>query len=126
MTKENDGAPVEHPAASVRLVRTPRTERRNVVLVHLESIRAQSVTPYNKKLKTTPFLDELARKSLLAERAYTIIPNSLKASISVNCGIEPSLRAAVEAEPGGIPAPCLASLLKWQGYRTVFFQSASE
>jgi phosphoglycerol transferase MdoB-like AlkP superfamily enzyme len=71
-------------------------------------------------------LDELAKKSLLAERAYTIIPNSLKASISVNCGIEPSLRAAVEVEPGDIPAPCLAGLLKGQGYRTVFFQSASE
>jgi arylsulfatase A-like enzyme len=126
MAKDDVGAAVEHPAVGARLVRTPRTERRNVVLVHLESIRARSVTPYNKKLKTTPFLDKLAKKSLLVERAYTIIPNSLKASISVNCGIEPSLRAAVEVEPGGIPAPCLAGLLKGQGYRTVFFQSASE
>src|SRR5215208_1849972 len=126
MAKDDVGAAVEHPAVGARLVRTPRTEERNVVLVHLESIRARSVTPYNEQLKTTPFLDELARQSLLVERAYTIIPNSLKASISVNCGIEPSLRAAVEAEPGGIPAPCLAGLLKGQGYRTVFFQSASQ
>jgi arylsulfatase A-like enzyme len=126
MTREETGATVEHPAAGAKLVRTPRTEKRNVVLVHLESIRAQSVTPYNEQLKTTPFLNELAKKSLLAERAYTIIPNSLKASISVNCGIEPSLRPAVETEPGDIPAPCLAGLLKGQGYRTVFFQSASK
>jgi lipoteichoic acid synthase len=125
-TKEEAGAAVEHPATGAGLVRTARTEERNVVLVHLESTRAQSVTPYNKKLKTTPFLDELAKKSLLAERAYTIIPNSLKASVSVNCGIEPSFRPAVEAEPGGIPAPSLAGLLKGQGYRTVFFQSATE
>jgi lipoteichoic acid synthase len=126
ITKEEASAAVEHPAAGAELVRTARTEERNVVLVHLESTRAQSVTPYNKKLKTTPFLDELAKKSLLAERAYTIIPNSLKASVSVNCGIEPSFRPAVEAEPGGIPAPSLAGLLKGQGYRTVFFQSATE
>jgi lipoteichoic acid synthase len=126
MTKEEAGVAVEHPAANARLVRTSQTEKRNVVLIHLESIRARSVTPYNKQLKTTPFLDELAKKSLLVERAYTIIPNSLKGSISVNCGIEPSLRAAVEAEPGGIPAPCLAGLLKGQGYRTVFFQSATQ
>jgi hypothetical protein len=126
MAKNNVGAAVEQPAVGARLVRTPGTEKRNVVLVHLESIRARSVTPYNEQLKTTPFLDELAKKSLLGERAYTFIPNSLKASISVNCGIEPSLRATVEAEPGGIPAPCLAGLLKGQGYRTVFFQSASE
>ena len=109
-----------------KLVWTPRTERRNVVLVHLESIRARSVTPYNKKLKTTPFLDELAKKSLLVERAYTIIPNSLKASISVNCGIEPPLYPGPEFEPGGIPSPCLASLLKEEGYNTVFFQSATQ
>jgi lipoteichoic acid synthase len=126
MTEEDAGAAIEHPAAGVRLVRTPRTERRNVVLVHLESIRARSVTPYNERLKTTPFLDELAKKSLLAERAYTIVPNSLKANISANCGVEPSLRPAVEVEPGGVPAPCLAGFLKGQGYRTVFFQSASE
>jgi lipoteichoic acid synthase len=126
MAKDDVGAAVEHPAVGARLVRTPRTEERNVVLVHLESIRARSVTPYNDQLKTTLFLDELAKKSLVAERAYTIIPNSLKASISVNCGIEPSLRPAVEAEPGGIPVPCLAGLLKGQGYHTVFFQSASE
>jgi lipoteichoic acid synthase len=127
MTKEDAGVAVERPAAAnATLVRTSQTEKRNVVLIHLESIRARSVTPYNQKLKTTPFLDELAKKSLLVERAYTIIPNSLKGSISVNCGIEPSLRAAVEAEPGGIPAPCLAGLLKGQGYRTVFFQSATQ
>ena len=75
------GRAVEQPAAGVRLIRTPRTEECNVVLIHLESARAQSVTPYNKNLKTTPFLDELARSSLLAERAYTTIPNTLKASI---------------------------------------------
>jgi lipoteichoic acid synthase len=126
MTRGSTSAAVEHPAANASLVRTPRTEKRNVVLIHLESIRARSVTPYNEQLKTTPFLDELAKKSLLVERAYTIIPNSLKASISVNCGIEPSLRPAVEAEPGGLLAPSLAGLLKGQGYRTVFFQSASE
>jgi arylsulfatase A-like enzyme len=96
-----------------------------VVLIHLESARAQSVTPYNKDLKTTPFLDELAKSSLLAERAYTTIPNTLKASISVNCGVDPDLRPGVEAR-SGVPARGLADLLKEQGYRTVFFQSSTQ
>src|SRR5919107_1309398 len=119
------GQAARHPAAGVRFVRTPRTEKRNVVLIHLESARAQSVTPYNKDLKTTPFLDELAKSSLLAERAYTIIPNTLKASISVNCGVDPDLRPGVEAR-SGVPARGLADLLKEQGYRTVFFQSSTQ
>ena len=119
------GLAAEHPAAHARLEQTPQTQKRNVVLIHLESTRAQSVTPYNKDLKTTPFLDELAKNSLLVERAYVIVPRSSKASVAVNCGIEPPLYPGPEFEPGGIPVPCLASLLKEQGYRTVFFASTS-
>jgi lipoteichoic acid synthase len=117
---------VEHPAAHTTLAQTPQTEKRNVVLIHLESTRAQSVTPYNEDLKTTPFLDELANNSLLAERAYVIVPRSSKASVVVNCGVEPPLYQGPEFEPGSVPARCLADLLKEQGYHTVFFQSSSE
>ena len=116
----------EHPIADATLADTPQTEKRNVVLIHLESTRAQSVTPYNEDLQTTPFLDELAKKSLLAERAYTILPRTSKANVAVNCGVEPPLYPGPEFEPRGIPSPCLASLLKEQGYNTVFFMSTSE
>jgi lipoteichoic acid synthase len=118
---------IENPAAHASLAETLQTKRRNVVLIHLESTRAQSVTPYNKDLKTTPFLNELAKESLLAERAYTTVPHTSKAVTSVNCGIFPHLVPEVtEAVPGGIPVPCLPSLLKQQGYSTVFFQSSTE
>jgi lipoteichoic acid synthase len=126
-TEEGISPPVENRAARARLAPTPQTERRNVVLVHLESTRAQSVTPYNEDLKTTPFLDELAKSSLLAERAYTTVPHSSKASVSANCGVYPHLvTTTTEALPRGIPAPCLAGLLEKQGYNTVFFQSSTK
>ncbi len=121
------GPVVEHPAAHATLAQTSRTEKRNVVLIHLESTRARSVTPYNENLGTTPFLDELAKNSLLAERAYTTVTHTSKASVSANCGIFPHLVApTTEALPGGIPAPCLADLLKKEGYNTVFFQSSTK
>src|ERR687894_2527762 len=131
VTTEDDvreaGQPTEPPATHARLAGTPRTEKRNVVLIHLESTRAQSVTPYNEDLKTTPFLDELAKSSLLAERAYTTVPHTSKASVSANCGVYPHLvTTTTEALPEGIPAPCLAGLLKQQGYNTVFFQSSTK
>jgi hypothetical protein len=44
-TEEDVGPAVESPAAHARLSPTPQTEKRNVVLIHLESTRAQSVTP---------------------------------------------------------------------------------
>ena len=118
--------PAEHPAAHASLVETSQTEKRNVVLIHLESTRAGSVTPYNEELQTTPFLNELAKNSLLAERAYTVVPHTSKASVSVNCGIEPHLvQPTTEANPGGIPLSCLAGFLNEQSYRTGFFQSST-
>jgi lipoteichoic acid synthase len=130
MDEENvadTGPHVEHPAANASLAQTPETEKRNVVLIHLESTRAGSVTPYNQGLETTPFLNELAKSSLLAERAYTTVPHTSKASVSVNCGIDPHLvQPTTEARPDGIPVPCLASLLKEQGYSTGFFQSSTK
>jgi phosphoglycerol transferase MdoB-like AlkP superfamily enzyme len=113
-------------AANASLAPSLQTQKRNVVLIHLESTRAESVTPYNENLKTTPFLDELAKSSLMAERAYVVVPRTSKATVAVNCGVNPPLFPGPEFAPGGIPARCLTDLLKEQGYRTVFFQSSSE
>ncbi|MDX6381460.1 MAG: hypothetical protein QOI57_2484 [Rubrobacteraceae bacterium] len=123
-----DVAPVvEHPAAHATLAQTSQTQKRNVVFVHLESTRARSVTPYNEDLNNTPFLNELAKQSLLVEQAYVgSIPRSLMSSISVNCGIQPPPRLGQEAEPTGAPVPCLAGLLRDQGYSTAFFSSNAD
>jgi lipoteichoic acid synthase len=121
------GTAVENTVEDASLVETPGTEKRNVVLIHLESTRAQATTPYKKDLEITPFLNELAKSSLLAEQAYTTVPHSSKASVSVNCGIEPRLvQPTTEANPDGIPVPCLADLLKEEGYNTVLFQSSTQ
>jgi lipoteichoic acid synthase len=122
-----DVAPAESPAAGTSLAPTSATEKRNVVLIHLESTRAGATTPYNTDLQTTSFLNELAKNSLLASRYYTTVPHSSKASVSVNCGIEPHLvQPVTESKPDGIPAPCLADLLKDQGYDSALFQSSTE
>ena len=142
VSPDTDAAESVSAAADANLVETPQTvgttnadpteapqarkTHRNVVLVHLESARARSTTPYNKDLKTTPFLDELAGESLFVENAYVIVPRSSKATITVNCGIEPPLFYGPEFEPGGIPSRCMTDLLEEQGYNTVFFQSSSE
>lgn len=118
-------SPLEYPPTHTGLAQTSQTTKRNVVLIHLESTRERSITPYNEDLKTTPFLDELAKSSLLAERAYVVVPRSSKATVAVNCGIEPALYPGPEFGASGIPAHCLPHLLKEQGYRTVFFTSVS-
>ena len=120
---ENRQTAAEETLTGIQLQETPDTEKRNVVLILLESIRARSATPYNPDLQTMPFLNDLAGESLLAERAYTVVPHTTKALVAAECGVEPHLaREITESTPDGIPARCLAELLGEQGYESVFFQ----
>jgi lipoteichoic acid synthase len=110
-----------------RFVPTSDTVKRNVVVVVLESTRARSTTPYNEDIDTTPFLDELSEESLMAERAYAVVPHTSKALVATICGVDPPLDTdKTESEPGILPAKCLPNLLKEQGYQSKFFQSATK
>ncbi|MCB1669914.1 MAG: sulfatase-like hydrolase/transferase [Gammaproteobacteria bacterium] len=105
----------------------PQAERKNLVIVILESTRASATTPYNGELPTTPFLNSLKEKSLFVERAYAVMPHTSKALVALLCGVEPHLTMPItEATEDGIPAPCLPRLLAETGYRSVFFQSATQ
>ena len=99
----------------------------NVVILVLESTRAQSMTVYDPEMETTPFLADLAEKSTVADRAYSTVPHTSKALVAMLCGVEPQLRMPItEAQPGGLPARCIADLLGRLGYQSVFLQSATE
>lgn len=101
-------------------------ERRNLVVIVLESQRASSTLPPTRA-PVTPVLDELAGRSIAPERGYTVLPHTSKALTAVHCGIAPPADMAnSEADPGGIPARCLPHLLAEHGYATGFFQSATE
>lgn len=102
---------------------TPGTATPNLVVIVLESTRASALTPYNPALDTTPFLARLSESSTVFERTYTMVPHTSKSMLSLLCGIEPSLSQPVleGASPDGIPAKCLAAVLRDAGFTTAFF-----
>jgi lipoteichoic acid synthase len=109
------------------LATTDRTRQRNVVMVFLESVRASATTLEVPTLPTTPFLSRLAKTSLVATNAYAVVPHTSKALTAGHCGVAPPLDMEVtEAKPRGIHARCLPELLGEQGYRSAFFQSATQ
>jgi phosphoglycerol transferase MdoB-like AlkP superfamily enzyme len=122
--------PVEMPAASLELRRQSGGEAEegpdNVAIVLLESVRARSTTVHEPDLETTPYLAEWAEQSIVAERAYAVVPHTSKALVAMLCGVEPSLRMELDAVRRGIRARCLPELLGRQGYRTTFFQAATD
>ena len=114
----------EKPPPDASLFPGAESERRNVVLIFLESTRAGATTPYNKDLKTTPFLDELAKNSMIAEQAYAVVPHTHNAITATNCGIDPPLdRWGTLSLATRKPSKCLPELLKEQGYDTAYFMS---
>ena len=110
----------------LRIARARPVAPMNVVYVILESTRARSTTPYNPGLLTTPFLAELAKKSLVVDRAYTVIPHTARALVALLCGLEPSHNFRPKAVALGLLSRCLPQLLDEQGYQSVFFQSAAQ
>lgn len=99
---------------------------RNIVLIIIESLSWKYCDVYNPGLGATPFLAELAKKSLVVERLYTVDPHTSKALIPIIGGIYPFPEPAVlEAKPGILPEKALPHILKKLGYRSAFFQTAN-
>jgi lipoteichoic acid synthase len=122
-------APVVEDPPEASLSPTAESERRNVVLIFLESTRSGATTPYNKRLETTPFMDELAESSLLVERAYAVVPHTHNAVAATNCGVEPPLDrwgTKLLSAQDRIPSICVADLLKEEGYKTAYFMSSTQ
>jgi arylsulfatase A-like enzyme len=109
-----------------RLVTTDRTKKRNVVFIVLESHGRVSTTLGDPSLDTTPVMSQMAKSSLEARRAFTVVPNTTKSQVTSNCGVAPPPDTTnSEARPGGLASKCLARLLDEQGYDTAYFQSAT-
>lgn len=113
-------------AVDLRLAPTDRLRTPNVVFIILESARPRSLTPYDSTIETTPFLANLARRSLVVERLYSVVGHTNKALPPILAGVPPHLGLDTpESDPGGLPARGLPDLLRPLGYRSAFFTSAT-
>ncbi len=111
------------PPRILQVERIGNDEPLNVVIVLLESTRAISVQPWGS-LATMPTLASLAKESLVAERAYTVMPHTSKALVATLCGLEPSHSLDAIEAGAGMLTRCLPALLRDQGYVSAFFQAA--
>jgi len=102
--------------------RSDSTRRWNVVVVILESVRAEPLGYGRDEAdRVMPFLDSLSRAGLRVEDMSAIVPHTNKALVSILCGIPPHLsqgRSEIR-----VPT-CLPRLLDEHGYATAFFTPA--
>ncbi|MBI3646662.1 MAG: sulfatase-like hydrolase/transferase [Acidobacteriales bacterium] len=96
--------------------------RPNLVLITLDSSRADRMGFLGAKSGITPNLDRLAGESLVFEHAYAQAPATVASHATIFSGGYPQSTAMSELG-GTLPAslPYLPDLLKAQGYRTAAF-----
>ena len=120
------GAPRVFPNAarwSVPLLSTPRTEgERNVLLVSIDTLRADHLSAYGYPRATSPQVDALSRRGLLFDRAETVQSATWPALTSLHTSLYPSAHGVVEnGQPMPEGLPTLAELLRSQGFSTSAF-----
>ena len=111
-----DPAPAASPAA-------PAPGRRSVLLVTIDTLRADRLGCYGDAAARTPRIDALAAQGTLFERAYTPAPITLPAHASLFTGLIPPAHGvrgngAFALAPG---KPTLAEALRRHGLATAAF-----
>ncbi len=98
--------------------------RLNLVVVSIDTLRADRLGAYGHDRKTSPFIDSLAARSVLFEQAYSQSPKTAPSHMSLFTGLYPGAHGVENyGESGNVRlsprVPTLASVLREQGYRTV-------
>lgn len=95
----------------------------SVLLITIDTLRADRVGAYGDSKARTPALDALAREGVVFERAYTPVPITLPAHVSVMTGLLPPAHGVRGngAFALGPTVPTLAEALKASGRRTAAF-----
>jgi arylsulfatase A-like enzyme len=102
-------------------VRTPDGGRpRNVVLISLDTTRADALGAYGREPSPSPEIDRLARDGVLFEQALTSAPSTLPSHASIMTGLHPYAHGT-RSNSGYVLAEAnetLAEALRRHGYRT--------
>ena len=96
----------------------------NLILITLDSVRADRVGFLGSKSNATPNLNRLAAESIVFERAYAQAPGTLVSHATILTGSYPQSTGFSEIG-GTLPPslPYLPDLFRAQGYRTAAFVS---
>ncbi|MBC8451228.1 MAG: sulfatase-like hydrolase/transferase, partial [Planctomycetes bacterium] len=130
-------SPLERNEAPLGLVAEPRlvpaalkssaprrAERRpNIIVISIDTLRADRMSLFGNPRPTTPAIDALARRSLVFERAWSNGAYTLPSHMSLFTGQVPSLHGVQDATTKRDPvrSPLLAEQLAARGYTTVAF-----
>jgi len=103
-----------------------RDERPNIVLITLDTTRADRLGAYGDNEARTPVLDALAARGVLFEHAYSPVPLTLPSHTTLMTGLSPSTHGIHDNTRFIVPdsLETLAERFRASGYTTGAFVSA--
>jgi arylsulfatase A-like enzyme/Tfp pilus assembly protein PilF len=119
-------APAEAPAALRALPGGVDPAALNVILVTIDTLRADHVSCYGGSPVATPNLDRFAREGVRFDSAASTVPFTLPAHASIMTGLYPPRHGIRENVGAFLPSdlPTMAELLAASGRQTAGFVSA--
>jgi len=107
-------------------LRASRPVRPNLVVVTIDTLRADRVGAYGYAGAETPVMDALARRGVRFENALSAVPITGPAHATLFTGQYPPLHGVRDNVAFTLDArhPTLASILRGRGYRTAAFVAA--
>jgi arylsulfatase A-like enzyme len=97
----------------------------SVVIITLDTLRGDHLSSYGYHLKTSPLIDEFARRGVLFEEVACQSSQTLPSHASIFVGTNPRTHKAISHEsPVDAGITTLAEMLKQRGYRTGAFISS--
>lgn len=99
----------------------------NVLLITLDTTRADRLGCYGYRSAATPAVDQLAAQGTLFEKAYATVPLTLPSHATILTGLLPPEHGLIRNAEGALAKsiPTLATVLQEQGYATGAFVAAN-
>src|SRR5258708_3648844 len=91
----------------------------NIVLISIDTLRADHLSMYGYGVPTTPFLSQLAARGLLFERGSVVLPNTTPSHATMLTGQSPSRHGSIGLwVPMKRSVDTIAAALRRRGYYT--------
>ena len=96
-----------------------------MLLISVDTLRADHLSAYGYFRSTSPRIDRLARGALVYDRAFTVMNHTLPAHLSLLTGVDPGTHGVLDNAWAYVlgPYPTLAQSLRARGYATAAFVS---
>lgn len=103
-----------------------KKNRSNIILISLDTVRADHLSCYGYPKPTTPNIDSLAEDGVLFENAYSTSGWTPPAHASMLTGLYPSEHGVVDQNRLHPNIPTIAEILSANGYQTAGFVNNSQ